>query len=396
MTKHLFLRLCEGRNFDQISELKVISQRCWNRHMSTSPCSDCQTACPEDAIQLGDYPEIDEKKCHACGLCVAACQPGAFIFPQLFSNRFLRAISASIETECRPENKKSLKSLVLTCQGVSEKEAGIPGPFLCLASLEAGHLIQFIFKGIEHLIIDCSHCKDCRNGKGVEYIQKRVEEARSWLQTMNIPGQMEVSSDPDLLRKEEKVAPIIQEPPMSRRHLFKLAYKTGLQKAVEQWEDPEEDPIEEDPTFTVPEKRRLLLKFFDQGDATIAPDLPGNLPILNVSANKNCVVCNECFVSCPGNALVQKEDRREANLIFYPLRCLGCMHCEELCPYHALETRKLEKDVFPLKSRVIFTTKKITCIFCEKPFIPKDHSNVCLPCRKHKEMDEEVLGLMNL
>lgn len=50
---------------------------------SNIPCNPCETACPSNAITVGDpitnVPVIDYGRCTGCGLCIAAC-PGLAIF----------------------------------------------------------------------------------------------------------------------------------------------------------------------------------------------------------------------------------------------------------------------------------------------------------------------------
>ena len=47
------------------------------------PCNPCETACPRNAISVGDditaLPVLDEEKCTGCGVCVATC-PGLAIY----------------------------------------------------------------------------------------------------------------------------------------------------------------------------------------------------------------------------------------------------------------------------------------------------------------------------
>ena len=46
------------------------------------PCNPCESACPEEAITIGEditnLPVLDEEKCNGCGLCIPAC-PGLAI-----------------------------------------------------------------------------------------------------------------------------------------------------------------------------------------------------------------------------------------------------------------------------------------------------------------------------
>jgi len=46
------------------------------------PCNPCESACPEEAITIGEditnLPVLDEEKCNGCGLCISAC-PGLAI-----------------------------------------------------------------------------------------------------------------------------------------------------------------------------------------------------------------------------------------------------------------------------------------------------------------------------
>lgn len=69
---------------------KVAAIECFE----TIPCNVCQTACPENAIEIGRVPRISpsgkgpsdslltESRCTACGICVAACPSGATLMLQ--------------------------------------------------------------------------------------------------------------------------------------------------------------------------------------------------------------------------------------------------------------------------------------------------------------------------
>jgi len=54
------------------------------------PCNPCETACPQQAITVGEeitaLPVVDMTLCNGCGLCVAAC-PGLAIY---LKQRFYR------------------------------------------------------------------------------------------------------------------------------------------------------------------------------------------------------------------------------------------------------------------------------------------------------------------
>ena len=42
-------------------------------------CGLCLQSCPQDAITLDDYAEIDNTRCNGCGMCVENCARGAIV-----------------------------------------------------------------------------------------------------------------------------------------------------------------------------------------------------------------------------------------------------------------------------------------------------------------------------
>ena len=128
-----------------------------------------------------------------------------------------------------------------------------------------------------------------------------------------------------------------------------------------------------------------------------APESGQTATLTNVSGafvevRQECRLCESCAQNFPGCALSRESDIKGVWLSFQPYRCLGCSHCEKICPHGLLESRPLGVEDFPIRRRrVLCGRRKTKCADCERPFMPTDNSDVCSTCRRLQKLDQEML-----
>lgn len=381
-----------------MSALSVHPSRCWNAYSANSGCSRCREACRTNAIGLAPTPSVDPEQCKSCGLCVAVCPTGAFEFPRMYQQGRLRAAAeklAAIEPHTR--------GLIVTCPAAGKTQGAqswnTATPVVCLAALDAGHLVGLAARGAGELLIDASRCSACTVSGGLELVRKLVRRTRALRQSLGLAGKVTLATERGQWSgRAEAGIFLFSEVSYSRREFFAQLRRQGSARAATKEIKPT-DVAGGAPTAasTMPESRKLLHRLIGSGGVfSTAPAQPRWLPMRFVEVPRDCRLCESCARNCPGGALALQADVKGVSLSFYPYRCLGCGLCEKICPRGLLKSRPLRGADFPLqRRRVLCERGKIRCTACERPFLATDDSNVCSTCLRLKTLDREMLETLS-
>ena len=59
-----------------------------------------------------------------------------------------------------------------------------------------------------------------------------------------------------------------------------------------------------------------------------------------VVSKRKCKGCNKCFDHCPAKAVIIKQRRKGGYVTFDLEKCIRCMCCQELCPFHLVKVKR--------------------------------------------------------
>jgi Fe-S-cluster-containing hydrogenase component 2 len=332
--------------------LKVNSQNCINQE-NLKVCEKCLNSCPHGAISFeNNRPVVDSSKCTVCGLCFSECPTNVF----------------DIEIDLTKLYKRKGK-LTLGCY-LSEIEVDEKLP--CLAILNEEILASLVFYGIPKVILDTSRCQNCPQKENYKFIKEYIERANLLLHYHRVEGKVEE------YRPEEETEEEIPDAEAFLQELF--------------GEETEEKTPKVSKKINVPLWRQL---FFE----TVKNLKPENLcyqPVKEeklrfakpVFDNNKCQRSNVCSFWCPTRALSSDE----RGVYFTQILCTDCGLCEKICPNSAII---LEKSFIPRRNVmagrvVVGKGQKKVCKNCGREFIGSPDEELCLYCRKDKEMEKLI------
>jgi ferredoxin len=352
--------------------------RCLHSPDKFSECKACFEICPVGAITTGKPPVLNTEQCQTCLACLPACPAGAYSADD--------AVPALLNCTGRLEN--SIMELVCEKHPAAEKGFQPEAVGLrvrgCLAGLGTGAYMILAALGIELVILRTEACGSCEWGALRSRIESQVAQAQRLLspwdkaQTVKCLPVLENPVDRPLWQADN--------PPLSRRDLFRLAARQG-QVAIARSIEKGHTNSERQPGR---ERLRMLGAMAHLPHIPEDPSSLAGMGFACLSVSEACTACGVCGHACPTGALCfeHSEDRSSYTLTFSARKCIGCEICVHVCAPQALSLNDEPAfaQVFDEEKVTLQAGDLVRCDRCRTPFAAHQGGNLCPLCeyrRKH-------------
>jgi ferredoxin len=280
------------------SQVQLNNQQCLHALDSQANCQVCTLICPEQAVQIGPPPVFDIQRCDNCLACVPACPVGAFRADdvhQSLLNCATRADGAALELNCslHPHPGSGLpESLGIQVRG-------------CLAGLGAGSLLSLAALDIGRVILRTDACTDCPKSSLIPWIKRNLASVKTLLDAFGSNLSIEHSDTRDSMELVERPLWQADNPPLSRRDLFRIASRQGKIAAARAMIHDSESSA-----HRLPRERQRVMKALDHlmGEIDIHRSNARIEGFGLVSISKECTACQACAKVCPSGALMYQEE----------------------------------------------------------------------------------------
>lgn len=354
---------------------KVIfdSSRCLHARDKFSECTTCFRICPVGAISEGKPPVLNTDNCQTCLACLPTCPAGAYTaddaVPSLL-NCLGRIENHAVELVC------SMHSVAV--QGFQPDVIGVRVRG-CLAGLGAGAYMILAAMGIEQVMVRTDACRSCVWGTLHRLIESQLSHAQ---QLLAIWDKAKILKSLSVLENPvDRQLWDADNPPLSRRDLFRLAARQG-QVAIGRAIESDHDANELRPNR---DRLRMLgvashLTEFAKGNMT---SLAG-MDFAWLSVTETCTACGVCGRACPTSALKfeKSDDETTYSLVFSARKCIGCEICVHVCAQNALSVHHEPTfaQVFDVETVTLQEGKLIRCSRCRTQIAARAGVQLCPLC----------------
>ena len=364
------------------------ASRCTRYRYRYSECSRCADACPHASLTVGDEGvTLDTARCQNCGLCVSACRTGAW------TSEVFKPIDL-----LRQAIKQPTFSFACAPSGAAA-DAVVP----CLGAIDAASLAYLGKRRIPVRLRGAEHCAACAHGeRGAGQLAMNLEACDVLMRAAEpLAGEPWVA--PQLEARPSRV--VDREPDRAhdslaagRRQLFRRLVGRGVAEVARAREPLEAPPPVPDKAiragaYALTEQRELLQIVCARKDGQpFTVPLHDELPLMALSLQAGCTVCEACFRVCPTGAIQIEENPADWQLKFLADRCVACEACLEVCQPRVLDA-DIAFDARPEQpARVLLALAKQRCARCDRHFVSALPEQTCPVCRDDQDAFAQIFG----
>ncbi|WP_277657323.1 ATP-binding protein [Seleniivibrio woodruffii] len=316
------------------SPVKPESRHCIAMYHKNAGCRDCLESCDHNAIHIGrpgSGISIDSSLCSGCEKCIASCSYGVFKRSGQSESQWCRNI-------LQMSDNRTVRILCMKKDGKSA----------CLGSIHFIHMLFWLIKGTEKLVLVSSDCEHCENNQGLTMLKQQTLCLNDFWSSIT-GSALDIYSDDGGFNIEAHRSPFLKNSRLNsmnnigRRDFFK-AVGRELVKSVSEVVDS--ITVQENSKIDFSEKRvmsqRMVLFRSIMSDLRhkIIRPLRYNrkvpLGIIDID-HSSCTRCGLCIRLCPTGALVSDQ---KYDLVHNSQLCCGCGVCEKVCSNKCLRLSK--------------------------------------------------------
>jgi ferredoxin len=321
-------------------------------------CGYCEQNCPTAALTVaGDHLSVAET-CTGCGRCVAACPTGA-----------LRVEGFSLPANLDAKGKAPVS--VDCWKAPNGAEVRVP----CLGGLSMSQLLELrLVAGPREIrLLDRGWCAACLSGEGA----KEHPAAKSLKRT---EARLRDAGLPEWLWPRLHAAPTDRSrmreggPQLARRRFLRRLAAAGGPAAGPERFSPAPAP-----------DRERVLETLSNLAALYGGEVSAKL-FHRVDVNDKCRAHGVCAAGCPTGALRIDPGAHGPGLSHSSELCIGCGHCERVCPEHAVHVQYGAGRAASTQVAKFSTSACITCGTVITTGLHQSARNLCDACEKSRAL----------
>ncbi len=356
--------------------LEINPGLCLRLRHKKSGCRLCLDNCPTGAISFDQSLVIDSALCNGCSICANVCPTEVFLLSGLSYESLLADVRGASVIE-------------FTCSQWQQGQDSLKVP--CLGYLSESVLVGCIGCGAQAVTLNITPCKECNHALGLRVAANSLKQANRILALSGITKRISAAT------KEPNGGYGPAESGFSSRREFFSYLKEWAQSVetsvIDSAGGDRERSAKTKVTFEprLPRKRSLLLEYIKALGPPLSDRVKADgLPFARVEISDCCNGCGMCTTFCPTGALRAYNQGGRQVIDFNLGYCLACNLCLEICPEGAIAyaSHVNPNDLATTAGMILIEHGKSSCRQCGQSYIAESGSDLCLNCRKKKNLEE--------